>query len=283
MDSGLDLVHATVVVMHTVCALPALRWMLLLRSEWIRKKTNRVQVLRSDQYRFTHLFTHHPRIHPSDTSREDVGIILVVRRDATKKTYAIPGQLSSLFTHSVLTFLWNAGGFVNVGETVENAVLREVHEVHAWVQLSSQSTSVLDMTCDTYILFWQETNLVLEENALSQFKTVSDPKRDYRRHTVSVVFRCIAEGGVRIDEATGGELSCIVYCRGMTWLMTYWFVYWPGGQKHLLRGGDDAKSVEVMSLKRLLDKNLSVELAFDHRSILETYAQEYHPGLLNSV
>ena len=78
----------------------------------------------------------------------DVSILLVVRKDSTTKKYAIPG------------------GFVNVGETVENAVLREVHE---------------------------ETNLMLDEAALHQFRTVSDPSRDHRRHTVSVVFRCIAD------------------------------------------------------------------------------------------
>jgi ADP-ribose pyrophosphatase YjhB (NUDIX family) len=55
------------------------------------------------------------------------------------------------------------GGFVNVGETVENAVLREVHE---------------------------ETNVMLDEDSVFQVRTVSDPRRDPRRHTVSVVFRC---------------------------------------------------------------------------------------------
>ncbi len=57
------------------------------------------------------------------------------------------------------------GGFVEVGETVESAVLREIKE---------------------------ETGLYARINRL--FGVYSDPKRDPRFHVVSVVFVCDAEG-----------------------------------------------------------------------------------------
>ena len=53
------------------------------------------------------------------------------------------------------------GGFVDVGESVEEAVLREVSE---------------------------ETHLPLSVDKISQFRVYSDPSRDKRRHTVSVVY-----------------------------------------------------------------------------------------------
>jgi 8-oxo-dGTP diphosphatase len=76
---------------------------------------------------------------------EDVSIVLVHRRDPPKDVYAIPG------------------GFVDVGETVEHATIRELKE---------------------------ETNLDII--SLEQFRVYSDPKRDKRRHTVSAVFRATA-------------------------------------------------------------------------------------------
>ncbi|WP_456455616.1 NUDIX domain-containing protein [Thermovibrio sp.] len=57
------------------------------------------------------------------------------------------------------------GGFVEVGESVERAVLREMEE---------------------------ETNLKVV--ALRQFKVYSSPDRDPRFHVVSVVFECVARG-----------------------------------------------------------------------------------------
>ena len=57
------------------------------------------------------------------------------------------------------------GGFVEVGETVEEAVIREMKE---------------------------ETGL--DVVVLRQFRVYSDPKRDPRFHTVSVVFECVARG-----------------------------------------------------------------------------------------
>jgi len=55
------------------------------------------------------------------------------------------------------------GGFVDYGETLESAAVREAKE---------------------------ETNLDVE--LIRQFHTYSDPKRDPRRHTISIVF--IAKG-----------------------------------------------------------------------------------------
>ena len=60
------------------------------------------------------------------------------------------------------------GGFVGIGETVEHAVQREVRE---------------------------ETGLELEN--LKQFRVYSDPARDPRYHTVSVVFTADGKGVLR--------------------------------------------------------------------------------------
>jgi len=57
------------------------------------------------------------------------------------------------------------GGFVEVGETVERAVIREMKE---------------------------ETGL--DVITLRQFHVYSDSERDPRRHVVSVVFECVARG-----------------------------------------------------------------------------------------
>jgi 8-oxo-dGTP diphosphatase len=57
------------------------------------------------------------------------------------------------------------GGFVEVGESVEEAVIREMKE---------------------------ETSL--DVIALRQFRVYSEPDRDPRFHVVSVVFECVARG-----------------------------------------------------------------------------------------
>lgn len=65
------------------------------------------------------------------------------------------------------------GGFVDCGETIEDAVIREAKE---------------------------ETGLDIK--LLSQFHAYSDPKRDPRHHTVSVIFIATAEGEpVAADDA----------------------------------------------------------------------------------
>lgn len=126
-----------------------------------------------------------------DGNDNDPYIVVVRRKDPPKDKHAIPG------------------GFVDVGETVEHATIREVKE---------------------------ETNLNVA--SLEQFHVYSDPARDARRHTVSVVFRCIVS-----------DLST-------------------------LHKGDDAKGVDLIKLKDLL--KAEANLAFDHAKIFREYAQRYY-------
>eukprot|EP01041_Mallomonas_annulata_P013224 gene13224-27983_t len=125
------------------------------------------------------------------STKKGPSVVLVRRRDPPRK-YAIPG------------------GFVDIGETVEKATMREVQE---------------------------ETNL--HPTQLEQFSVYSKPDRDQRRHTVSVVFRCIAENTEKIS------------------------------------AGDDAKSVEIIPLMEIKE----IDLAFDHSQILKDYIAKYHPNL----
>jgi 8-oxo-dGTP diphosphatase len=127
------------------------------------------------------------------SNKEDIKILLVFRRDPPKEIFAIPG------------------GFVDVGESVENAVIREVKE---------------------------ETNLTVSH--LEQFHVYSDPSRDKRRHTVSVVFRCFVEN------------------------INY------------LHTGDDAKQVRLISLKSIS----KLKMAFDHSKVLEDYIKKFHSSIV---
>lgn len=103
------------------------------------------------------------------------------------------------------------GGFVMVGETVEATTIREVKE---------------------------ETNLTIVH--MEQFGMYSDPDRDPRRHTASMVFRC--------------QVASLKD----------------------LKNGDDAKAVKVVPLKDALN----LPLAFDHKKILTDYTRKFHPDLL---
>lgn len=77
---------------------------------------------------------------------DECKIILVIRRDSPGKSrvHAIPG------------------GFVNLGETTDTAVIRELKE---------------------------ETNLSIQEERLEQFKMFSDVMKDHRRQTATLVYR----------------------------------------------------------------------------------------------
>ena len=70
------------------------------------------------------------------------------------------------------------GGFVDYGETLENSALREAHE---------------------------ETGLELK--GLTQFRAYSDPKRDPRHHSISMVFTAMASGVPKArDDAKSAKL-----------------------------------------------------------------------------
>lgn len=119
-------------------------------------------------------------------------VVMVFRRDPPIDTYAIPG------------------GFVQLGESAEVAVAREMKE---------------------------ETNITVTN--LEQFKMFSDPWKDKRRQTATMVFRC------RVKSI---------------------------GSMH---SGDDAKSARAVYLKDVLLLNL----AFDHSTVLTEYILRYHPAL----
>ncbi len=74
------------------------------------------------------------------------------------------------------------GGFVDVGESVESAVIREMKE---------------------------ETDLDVEIKAL--LNVYSDPSRDPRFHTASVVYICKAEG---IPKGLDDAKEALVYAKG---------------------------------------------------------------------
>jgi ADP-ribose pyrophosphatase YjhB (NUDIX family) len=83
------------------------------------------------------------------------GVVLIYRKN-DPKAWALPG------------------GFVDYGETLEQAAVREARE---------------------------ETGLEVE--AVEQFHTYSDPRRDPRRHTISTVFTAKAQGMPRAGDDAG--------------------------------------------------------------------------------
>ncbi|MDD5495981.1 MAG: NUDIX hydrolase [Candidatus Omnitrophica bacterium] len=92
------------------------------------------------------------------------------------------------------------GGFVDYGESLEDAVVREARE---------------------------ETGLDLTD--VRQFHTYSDPERDPRFHTIGTVFTAKAKG--------------------------------------VPKAGDDAAALKLVDLKDIS----RIDLAFDHKKILEDY------------
>ena len=88
-----------------------------------------------------------PRLTVDAVVFNDRGEVLLIKRRNPPRGWALPG------------------GFVDVGETLETAVARELAE---------------------------ETGL--RARSVRQFHTYSDPARDPRHHTVSTVFRVEADG-----------------------------------------------------------------------------------------
>lgn len=86
-----------------------------------------------------------------DSEGEGKGIVLIFRKNEPR-AWALPG------------------GFVDYGETLEQAAVREAKE---------------------------ETDLDLEIESIVQFHTYSDPLRDPRHHTISTVFIAPAKGRPR--------------------------------------------------------------------------------------
>ena len=99
----------------------------------------------------------------------------------------------------------------------------------------------------------EETNLTLSLSDLEQFHLYSNPNRDSRRHTVSIVFRCLYHSLPSIKQQE---------------VENDW--------KTSLRTGDDAKEIKVLRLKEVL----SLPLAFDHRDVITDYIHRFHPNLL---
>ncbi len=102
------------------------------------------------------------------------------------------------------------GGFVDYGESLEDAVVREAKE---------------------------ETNLDVTE--VQQFHTYSDPSRDPRFHTIGTVFLAKARGKPK--------------------------------------AGDDAGDLKIVKLREIA----KLDLAFDHKKILEDYIKYCHAGRAN--
>jgi len=96
------------------------------------------------------------------------------------------------------------GGFVDDGETVEDAVVREMKE---------------------------ETSMTLKD--LKQFHVYSDPKRDPRFHTVSLIFTATSDTEPK--------------------------------------AGDDAKEAESFTKQEILDMEVKGSICFDHGKILQDY------------
>ena len=101
------------------------------------------------------------------------GHLLLIRRknDPFKGTYALPG------------------GFVDVGETVEQACVREVKE---------------------------ETNLDISPDTLKMIGVYSDPERDPRGHSVTVAFRAaLPDGQVPKPGDDAAETELVAYSQDL--------------------------------------------------------------------
>ena len=101
---------------------------------------------------------------------------------------------------------------------------------------------------DTFPNDHSDSNTNISGAIMGQFRVYSNPERDERRHTVSVIHR------VLIKDTT------------------------------LMHNGDDAKSCNIILLNGSSSSGqghdllaLKDKLAFDHYNILHDYIQHYHP------
>ncbi|HOI71903.1 MAG TPA: NUDIX hydrolase [Methanobacterium sp.] len=102
-------------------------------------------------------------------------VVLVKRRnDPYKGSWALPG------------------GFVEYGETVETAVLREVKE---------------------------ETGLDIDLKGISGI--YSKPDRDPRGHTVTICFKAQKIGGELKADSDAGDVACIKIEEAITWELAF--------------------------------------------------------------
>jgi ADP-ribose pyrophosphatase YjhB (NUDIX family) len=123
------------------------------------------------------------------------------------------------------------GGYVEYGESLENATRREVlEETNMHIPLSE--ASLISYFTDEMTIR-NPADLHRDRTALRQFRTFSHPLRDKRRHTVSVVFE------VRVDD-------------------------------QMPTAGDDAKSCAVFTPAQARNI-ASTQFAFDHGALIREY------------
>lgn len=145
----------------------------------------------------------------------EVSVMLIKRRDPPRDLYAIPG------------------GFVRIGESVEQASVREM---------------------------WEEVHIEVMESDLRQFHVYSDPNRDKRRHTVSSVnIVTLAREGHGIRHMHSGDDAKeirIIPVANILLDMT----------GHIPANADNTHGIPTPTGNML-------DMAFDHREIITDYVK----------